>query len=356
MMPTHDPLDGLLAICDEIRKLQDRSRRHPGIPDGSRVDRMRTRVQSLRTDVFCALPGLIQNARGSALDDAELLVLALLFHARVSDRDSALTGSQLVALLSQAGFGRTEVLALLDPAGELIRSGWLRIERRPGDGHYPLDAAFHPSLVAMDLFWPSLAEDQEPPARPDQPAQPYCSEEECLWDYYRWRNLCIQRAGALFDPERSDAMPAPRYRALRREARAALVRTRARLSATPSGREFRLERFRKEQGLGSDHMLLVLHLLFAELVEGEPYLSALECLRLVAETRSDLFRKRRIVSRHGRLRREGLLKAASEEFEKALATDLSLSDWVADDILAGFARSPRLAEGELDDLLRGEEE
>lgn len=358
MTSQRDALEGLLDICDQIRSLQERASRSPESKDERQVERMRDRVRGLRDEVYSAMPSLL-GGRGSAktLADAELLVLALLFHCRVTGREPALVGSQLVALLDQAGFPRSDSLGLFAGDRALLSQGWLRADHVGTGAHYPLDSRFHPSLEALDLFWPSETAGEEAVVRPaDGPVRAFRSEEELLWELYRWRNLCMQRAGALFDNERPEAAPTPRYRTLRREARATLVRVRARLKATHDGTSFRVERFRREHALNFDEMLLVVHYLFGELVEGEPYLPALECLRMVAETRGDLFRKRRLVSRSGRLRREGILRAAGEEFDKALATDLSLADWVADDILAGMGRSLRLQEEDLDDLLREDSE
>ncbi|MEE3267398.1 MAG: hypothetical protein VX229_00920, partial [Pseudomonadota bacterium] len=72
---------------------------------------------------------------------------------------------------------------------------------------------------------------------------------------------------------------------------------------------FGLEKFRKQYQLGIEHQLILMHLLFSELVEGEPFISAIECLRVVSGTRRDLFGKRSLVGPRGRLRREGIVQA-----------------------------------------------
>ncbi|TAH37104.1 MAG: hypothetical protein EYC70_08985 [Planctomycetota bacterium] len=355
MTSTHAALEGLLELCDQIRDLQERSLREPETRATGVAEPLRARVAELRQQVFRGLPGLSASPRGQALSDAELLVLALLFHRRVLGLADPAPAGELVALLSQAGFGRTDSLKVLGPRALLRRDGWLHAhaEGRVAD---PLDVRFQLAPEATELFW--TVEDEAPAAAEDgTPPVPYGSEEECLWDLHAWRVLCLQRAEALLDGDNAGSAMPPRLRGLRREARAGLLRIRGRLAATIGGSEYRIERFRRQHHLSTDELLLVVHLLFCELVEGAPYVAALECLRVIAESRSDLFRKRRVVGPKGRLRQTGILVGREEnsEYTKALATELCLADWAADEITAGATRPPRLDDRELDDLLRGDE-
>ncbi|MBL7009465.1 MAG: hypothetical protein ISR76_10735 [Planctomycetes bacterium] len=344
------PLEGLLQLCDQIGELQARN---PST-DSEASASTRAQVLELRGRFFDELPSLREHGVASTLEDADLLLLALLFHRRLAGASDPLTGGSLVALLRHAGFTRTQALGALGPDGRLRMEQWLYAQPQPR-GHEPLDTWFSASPAAMTLFWaPGWGGDGD--AEVAVEPRPYRDEEELLWELFGWRNLCMSRAESLFPPEDPSGSVSPRFRQLRQAARSALVLIRRRLQATPGGRGYRIENFRREQKLGVDHLLVVVHLLFSELVEGEPYISALECLRVVSENRTDLFAKRDMIGPKGRLRRAGIVGAAeSHEFSKALATDLTLSDWAADELLSGVGIPPRLDDREIDDFLNGDD-
>lgn len=350
MAYSRDALEGLLDLCDQIREARDASL-HQGAERPVRVPG--AQLRELREQACRAPRASGAGPKLRALRDPEFLILALLFHRRLLGVNEPATGGELVALLSQAGFARSDVLLLLGARAPLRRDGWLTA-RTEGRGFDPLDSRFALPADSAALFWP---EEEAAPAAPAaaEPPAPYGSEEECLWDLFGWRNLCIQRAEGLLEGDCA-ALPPPRLRVLRRDARAALLRIRARLAATAGSGSFALERFRRQRRLGTDEWLVVVHLIFCELVEGEPFVPALECLRLVAECRTDLFRKRPLFAARGRLRHEGIVVARDDggDLGKALATELGLADWAADELLSGSARPPRLDERELDDFLRGD--
>lgn len=354
MTTNRDALEGILELCDQIRDLQERSLRDPEA-DAVRGAERREQLRDLRSGVLPNLRSLLESPRAQNLTDIELLALALLFHRRLAGITDPPFGGELVALLHQAGYSRTQALAALGPRSSLRRDGWLQAQAE-GRASDPTDLRLLLAAEAGELFWPGEG-DGDPAEVPPAPAAPYGAEEECLWDLHAWRMLCLQRAEALLEGDGTPNAPSPRLRLLRHEARNALMRIRARIAATPAGAEFRIERFCRQHRLTSDELLVVVHLLFCELVEGEPYISALECLRVIAESRTDLFRKRRVVSPKGRLRQFGILVGRDEnaEYTKALAMEVSLADWAADEITAGAARTPRLDDKELDDFLRGDE-
>ena len=352
MTSSRNPLEGLLEICDQIRELQAK---HSGGALQPEAAATHERVRALRDTLFAALPALHSHPRAATLRDSEVLALALLLHRRLAGRNEAAAGSELVALLRQAGFTRSEGLEILAPEGPLRRDGWLFAKTKLR-GFDPLDTWFSATPAALGLFWtrgPVLsAESQAPRHAP----RAYRSEEDCLWDLFDWRQICLQRADALFPSDAGSAESSGHLHELQREARAALLRIRERLQLTQGGDSFQVEVLRREHKLGPDHMLLMAHLLFCELVEGEPFISAVEGLRVVAETRSDLFRKRRLVSPRGKLRRSGIVIAAeSGEYNKELASDLSLADWATEELLKGMRRPPQFDDRELDEFLRGNE-
>ncbi|MFQ5748743.1 MAG: hypothetical protein ACE5H3_04710 [Planctomycetota bacterium] len=354
MSRQNDALEGLLEVCEQIRNLQEKVGREPGENLEAPTRQARARVGMLRQEVFSALPSLSSQPAAQALSDAELLLLGFLFHHRISGRPSPPSGADLCALLARAGHPAGSSLSLLAAGAPLRQGGWL-LSTTPAQGFDPLDNLFAASPSALSLFWQEgLAAPRE--EKPEAPLEPYSSEEECFWDYFAWRNICIHRAQLLFDPLYPNVEFPGRHRALWQKARSARLRIRSRLARTPGGADFSLETFQHRYRLGADEMLVALHLLFCEVVDGEPFLSALECLRVIAETRSGLFRKRGVVGPSGRLRKEGLVLGESAEVAKTLAAEICLADWAVEEMTSGLGRLPRLDSRIFDDLLRGEEE
>jgi hypothetical protein len=163
----------------------------------------------------------------------------------------------------------------------------------------------------------------------------------------------LKRTAALFDID-PDQPQHPQTLERRETARNCWMGIRQRLARTPQSREFGLEKLAADFRLGPNHVLIVAHLLFAEILDAELYLSPMECLRLVAERREDAFTLRSLVAPKSRLRREGIVLSDGEDSAKMLAVPLSLSDWVVERVLAGLGRSPKWSQQDLEDFLRGE--
>ena len=365
------PLDGLLEVCDQLRELQDLTSRGARPTDES-LHRARRDVAALGEQVFPRLPGIRQDPAAASLDANSLLILALLFHRRISGVTEALSGAGLCGLLLRAGLARSETMELLGPGGLLRGGDWVVCEATRV-GFDPLDSYFMPSPTALNLFWPTQAPGQadkggqetvaeaaegEPGEAPESraPAQPFHDESDYLWEIGNWRQICMQRTEALFEADLMTTANTPRLQGLRELAHAKWIEIRRRLAATPGGKDFGLERLATNYRLGPDHILLVAHCLFAEVLDHELYLSSGECLRLTAEHRDDLFRKRRLVAPQGKLHREGILLTEGEESAKMLALPLCLADWVTERVLSGVGRSLKWNQQELEDFLRGNEE
>ena len=358
-MRSQDALEGLLDLCDQIRLLHERALRSwPGEDSPPAADETRHRVRGLRRDYLEALPSLRERPRALDLSDPELLLLALLFHRRLTGLPAALTGGDAVAILGQAGFERTRILEFLGPRAPLRRQGWLRAETQ-GGGFDPLDTRLTPSAEALALFWPGGKAGAERPPAPAAETRPYADEAEYLWELHRWRNLCIRRAEALFEPDGMNGLsPAAEHSALVEQTRAAHLQVRARLAATPGGPRFQIEQFRRSHGLGADEMLVTLHLLFAEVLEGDAWISGVECLRILASHRNEVFTKREVVGPRGRLRRRGILLVPEDQLPpgKGALCEMSLADWASEALLAGVGDGVRLAREEIERFLEGGEE
>ena len=351
-MTDRTALDGLLEFCDRIRDEQeDDDGAVQGAEALEHVERMGRRL-------FPKLPGVQAQPAAAELDAHELFVLALLLHHRMRDGAEPLEGARLLQILLRTGFPRSEAMTLLGPAHALRVEGWLKTEL-PEGGFDPLDAIFLPSPRALQLFWPGTLPAREAgDSAADEPGgdepRAYRDEAEYLWDLHGWRNLCILRADAAVEVDARSLRPSARNRMHRRRARQRWLRIRRRIGATENGRDFALERFMREHGLGPDHVLLMVHLLFGELLEGEAAIPAAEALRLLAETRDDILRKRPTIGPDGQLRQLGILHAEGEDYAKMSLAPLALADWAVDRILAGVRRRPQWDEREFQDFLNGD--
>jgi hypothetical protein len=330
--------------------------------------RTRERVAELGPQAFELLPGIQSQPLAGSLNSRELLVLALLFHRRVSGTSDAFPGTTLIGLLLRAGVPRSDALHLLGPTASLRKENWMLAEITR-NGLDPLDGFFLPSTSALALFWPLQTADQQEdvPAveagkaktaevtvpQTDRDRTPYSSEQEYLWDLYTWRQTCLKRAASLFDVD-PDQPQHPQAMELREKARRCWVGIRQRLSLTPESREFGLEKLAADFRLGPNHVLVVTHMLFAEILDAELYLNPMECLRLVADRREAAFTMRSLLAPQSRLRREGIVLSEGEDSAKILAVPLSLADWVVERVLAGLGRSPKWSQQDLEDFLRGE--
>jgi hypothetical protein len=344
-------LDGLLEVCDLLREPPEGD--HPAAETLERVD-------SLGRALSPMLPGLGAAPEAAELGPRELFVVTLLIHHRMRADSEPLDGAALIRLLSRAGLPRSAAMALLAPAHQLRQAEWLD-STLPDGGFDPLDATFSPSALSLRVFWPGAQEPEkgakiadEESAREAEAQDPYRDEAEYLWELHSWRGMCIQRADSVFEVEVATGRPSPRNRMLRRQARQRWLRIRRRVAATESGREFGMEAFMREHGLAVDHVLLLVHLIFGELIEGEPAIPLVEGLRLLSETRDDLFLKRRILASDARLRRLGIVVAESEDYAKMSCAPLALADWAVDRILAGVRRRPRWDESEFENFLNGD--
>ena len=357
-MTSSSPLDGLLAVCDELRAIQEVAARG-GSPSPDALLRVREALTQFQAVGFDSLPGVAANPLAGHLTDAELLLLALLFHRRVAGRSGEYEGSTLISLMNRAGLVRSRGLEILGPDSPLRQGEWL-IASPGGGGLDPVDCTFQASKEALALFWPPLvvtnsAKTPNTPT-PEAPAA-YSSEQEYLWDLLQWRQLCLQRAASLFDVEPPQVGgEVPEAAELREAAHSTWVRIRERLAQTPHGRDFGLERLAQEFHLGPDHVLMICHLFFGETLEADLFHHPSECLRVVAARREDVFHRRRMIAPNSRLRREGIVLTEGDDSAKMLLLPLCLADWVVDRILGGLQRSPNWNAQDLEDFLRGETE
>lgn len=359
-MESTSPLDGLLEVCDQLRALQDHVSRG-GVPSHELSEKTLAQATTAQDSVLPALPGVQADPRGSSMRGPELLALALLFHRRITLAREGISGDELIGLLTRAGVPRTEAMQMLTRSGVLRLGDWVET-CRDSEGFDPLDTLFTCSREALELFLPPTSQeelnvdqedaDESAAEREALAAEPFATEEDYLWALFSWRRACQRRSEALFEVDLTTSRLSPRLQKLRERAHRRYVMLRRRLRRTPESRNFGLVSLAREYRLGADQLLVVAHLLFAEILDGEFMVPPMECLRLAAGQRDHLFHQRRLLQPNSRLRREGLIVTEGEENQKLMGTPLSLADWVVDRALAGVGQlhfAPQELEEFLDD-------
>jgi len=255
------------------------------------------------------------------LDDAEVgLVLAAL-GARLAG-SGGLPGMELVRRIADGAADRLAGLGLLGADGRLVARGFLApevISDHPAEAERTIfrlgDRVFR---LACEVF--GLERPPRPPAEPVA----FRNNAELLAELRRLSIHYRRRAARIFhmDPWTGTGLEAHESaRALVDQAREARAFFARRLEATPVSDAFAVLRLREEQGLDVDALVILATILFHELIEGVGSVDAVDLVKLVSESGTDLLRRRtmlRPLVRKELLRMEGVLAG------KDLTADVSL--------------------------------
>lgn len=265
------------------------------------------------------------------LDDLQVgLVLAAL--AARLEGDGVLTGGDLARRVADDASRRLAALALLDAEGTLLGAGFLLPETTPA---HPADALTAPLRAGDHVF--RLACEVFARPRPERvaPEGPYRTNAELLADLRRLSLHCRRRAARVFhlDPWTGTGIEvlddATRVRA-RAEEEAARVQRR--LAATTPSPRLPLLQLRHQHELDLDALVILVTVLFQELVEGVGAVDAVDLVKLVSESETDLLRRHTILRP---LARKGLLRLVGAYAGKDLTADASLPNPVVAQMLGG---------------------
>ena len=128
MNPSHTALEGILSLCDSLRRSLDAQLRDPGPQSETLAETTRLQAQQQGPDLLALIPGLPHQPEAARLPHEDLLLLALLFHRTIDGGADALAGAELVALLGIAGFDRGASLGMLNPGSRLRSGPWMLVE------------------------------------------------------------------------------------------------------------------------------------------------------------------------------------------------------------------------------------
>lgn len=280
-------------------------------------------------------------------DAVHFQVLATLLHGHLRSEHAALEGRVILSAIFDNSFDVLQGMSLLHENAPLRASGLVVLaddEECPDD---VLEARFRVSEDALQTFQEEIqglvVEDQRVPA-----SRPYASHREYLLDLRILHNLFKHRSERLFHQDRWDrvhaAGPTPGgYLTRRIEAFSKLMLSR--LEHTPGATNFPAVRFFREHALLDQELMVVVHLLFKELYEGNAYADTADLLRLVSTDELSLIRNRRLFLPGGTLRRREIVQIEPMLENRELTGEVFLADWVVNYLLAAPANADETEDG-----------
>jgi hypothetical protein len=261
------------------------------------------------------------------LDSVHFQLLAALLQRHLRADEPALEGRRLLAAVFEDPVDILAGAALLQE-GSALRSSGLIVLDDEDLSEDVLESRFRIAEDALLAFRQEIAglvvEDRR--TRPSA----YSGNHEYLLDLRILHNLYRLRSHRLFHVDRWDRVHAAAPRSgerLQQRIDAFSQRIQRRLDATPESDRFPAVRFVREHGLDEAEVMMVIHLLFRELYEGNPYADAAELVRLVAASELDLVRCRRFVLDSGRLVTLEILENEPALESRPLTGEVHLSDW-----------------------------
>ena len=340
-------LQRLLDICDEIRSLRRRLQA-PGLRAEAALRLKRRSKQKLRrlADDLARFPfvGTLK-ALLADCDERHFLLLATLLRRYLRSELPAVEGRALLAAVFDSSFELLRGLELLQEDGVLRRNGLLVLESDEddtSDGDL-LESRFRLSDTVIDGFLEELGLKERGASKE---VAPYANQYELLVDLRIHHNLHRARAKRLFSHEswwRLDTTggAAKAQRALERRIRQLKHHIVARVELTPNAAQFPILQFRYEHKLSAAEFMIVLHLIFLELLEGNPYADVVSLMQLVSSDEVELLHNRSLLVETSKLRRLGVVELDQMLEGRELTGEAHLANWVVERLLGEVSQAGR---------------
>ena len=264
-------------------------------------------------------------------------ILSVLLQRQTRCEDPALEGRLILASIFESAYEVLAQVDLLHPEGPLRASGLVvpeDVEVRLED---PLEARFVLSEEALKGFRIEIT-GTDGTAFPLQLARhendrhgAYASNRELLVDLRIIHNLYQLRAERVFHEDRWNRLHDSGYepgRPLSERIQSCWNRLRQRLDRTPNAATFPAVRLMREYQLCEEELVMIIHLLFRELFEGNAYADVAELLRLVSSSEQNLIHNRRLAEDHSPLRKGEILCIEPMLQNRVLTGEAYLADWV----------------------------
>lgn len=327
-------VENLLNLCDDLQRITSRMRD----PELRREQRSRLRTQSRRKiarltrdlRAYRFRGPLAQVMRQYRLAPHHFLVLAHLLHRHLRSEESAVQGRILLSAVFETSFEVLTGLDLLRDESPLRASGLVLADE---DGDHPddlLEARFRISEDAVNGFRDEVVGFVPEDLRRCT-ADRYYSNREVLVDLRILHNLYQERSERVFHCDRWDRLhntPLSPGRGLTRRIESMWRRVRRKLDLSEAKTTFPAVRFMLDHMLVEAEMVVVVHLLFKELYEGDAYADAAELVRLVSADEAQLIDNRRYVAATGPLRRREIIEVEPMLEGRELTGEVHLADWV----------------------------
>jgi len=327
----------LLDLADELRalrkKIQDPALKNEAVQRLRR--RSREKLRHLASELgafrFRGSLGLVLKK----LDPEHFLLLATLLRRYLRSVSPYVEGRALLSAVFETSFELLKGLELLQPESVLRREELVLVDQaEEGTEDSLLEARFRLADAVVEAFLEELGLRSSPKrvAR-----KGYSNHREYLLDLKVLHNLFLTRSQRIFSTDswwRVRGAAGDRANlALNRRIRAAENRIETRLSKTPGAADFPTQQFFLEFGLGKEEVLVVLHLLFLEFLEGNPYADVVQLIQLISGSEEAILRNRELFLPHSTLRKSGILEVEEMLDGRELTGEAHLADWVIDRML-----------------------
>jgi hypothetical protein len=294
---------------------------------------VRTKTDQLATnlDAYRFKGPLAQSMREFKLDRVHFQVLAALLQCHLRSDTPTMEGRNVLAAVTGDSFEMLSSMDLLSEDSPLRASGLVLREDDEETVEDILDARFRISEDALYAFRDEIeglvVEDQR---RVKQIG--YENNRDYLLDLRILHNLYKHRSERLFQQDRWDRVHSgtdqQRGNYLTRRIDAFWRKISRRLQESSDAGSFPALRFFREQNLHEAEMVIVVHLLFKELYEGNAYADTADLLRLVSASEEDLIRNRSLVTEGSKLMHAEILQIEPMLESRELTGEIYLSDWV----------------------------
>ncbi|MEM7203816.1 MAG: hypothetical protein AAF628_26370 [Planctomycetota bacterium] len=273
--------------------------------------------------------------RECKLESEHFQVLALLLHRHLAAEDPGCEGRLILSHVYESSFDVLSGTQLLHETSPLRASGLVLIDEDDEEVADLLQARFMLSTEALLAFREEVLGGVPEDLRRGGSSS-FGNQRELLVDLRVLHNLYQLRAERVFNVDRwnrvhSTGMDPARH--LTRRINAFWGRIRRKLEVTERAQEFPALRFITEHGLAEEETIIVTHLLFKELYEGNAYADAAELLKLVSYSESDLIRNRRLITRSGTLVASDILQLEAMIENRELTAEVHLADWAVNYLL-----------------------
>lgn len=331
-------------MCDDLRRIRSQM----VDPDLATEAKSRLRRQSKRKDQqltrsladYRFRGPLGEVVRAFKLESVHFQVLTVLLHRLMRSDDPAMEGRAILATLFPTPFDILQNLGLLHGTSPLRAAGLIQMEDREESPDDLLQARFRLSEPALQAFRGEV-EGLVPADLQQVRRTHYTHHRQFLIDLRILHNLYRHRSAMVFNKDRWDRLhtsaPSP-LRSLDQRIHRFWEKIRHRVERSEAAASFPAVQFLRRYALAERELMIVVHLLFQELYDGNAFCDVVELLRLVSAGEDELIRNRALVHRSSPLLKHEILCIDAMLDGRELTGEARLSDWVVNAVFGMAVR------------------